>query len=436
MNLVDKYNNFLVIGCSETGYKSAVYLSEIGKNVRVMDQSLYPQYKSEIEQGEHSISSIFGMYHDHWFKWADVVVLSPGVNINKQPWVDLVANGSILVSDIEIFLQQVPKSWQIVGVTGTNGKTSCVNFLNKVANDNGLRYVCAGNIGIASLSILSNYQPDELDGVILEISSYHLTTTKTKRIDLGLILNIEPDHIDWHGSFKAYKNAKLNLFNVAKHMIAPVEYDHDCLYTLGSSVGEKQLGWKECGTLQDINQQVICSVNDLTRVFDIDLFNTKAVASVVMALNWSVESFVRSLKNQSHLEHRLEQIQLDNITWYNDSKSTNIHSLKHAISCVSKLGKTYYLIAGGVLKSEGALDLEDKCFENLALVCSFGQDAGKVLNLFPGNIQGKQFIALNSVVEYLYSVLLDDDIVLFSPGCASFDQYDNYIHRGYAFKSF
>ncbi len=421
MNLDNK--NIAILGLGLSGYWAAKLASSNGANVLVSDRKsnvndLYTEELKNmgvnIELGTHS-SKILD---------SDLIVKSPGVPNNIKIIEDALEKDIKVIGEIEFAYQL--SDIKIIAVTGTNGKTTVVTALHGVLNQS-LNVLKGGNIGIPfSQLVLENglSKNHNYDYVVLEISSFQAEDIISFKPSIAIILNLSEDHLDIHNTYDSYKNAKLNLFkNMDKEDFAIYNCDDKNLNKSFENISKKT-NVLTFSYLENQNSEYKNS-------------NHIAVAKVASLLNIDKQLTSKFLKNFKGLEHRFEIFkEINGIIFINDSKSTNGLSIRSALLyCVDLKINNLVLILGG--KSKG-IDYS-RYIHSLSIdikIVAYGEAANEIKNkLSEYNVD----VEIDFTTAVHHAIKLSEesklDGILLSPGCSSFDQFENFEHRGNAFKN-
>ena len=385
------------------------------------------------------------------------LVLSPGINhLSTKPHeaVTLASKLRIkIITDLEFLCLLNYKNY-LIGITGTNGKSTTTHFIQKIVSHNN-KFECkiCGNFGTPFTDLEINRNTK----LIIEISSFQLSKVKELKFDQAFLLNISKDHLDWHGTMKEYIESKLNIFkNQNKNDTAIICIDD--LYTKKIAKNFKKLFKSKLIKISskhktdaeiylNQNKNSISIINNLSNqeiVIPRDKINfTQAehnfrnlLASYVSGylLKQSEEDFIKAIKKLGNLEHRIEFLgKYKNIHFYNDSKSTNVNSAKTAIKSI----KNIFWILGGREKKGGLQGIE-KNLQNIIKAYCFGESGEKIKSFLNGNyIKCLKFTTLEEAFEKAFrdAKKFENEInILLSPACASFDQFKNFEMRGSIFK--
>ena len=365
---------------------------------------------------------------------ADLVVISPGIETGGEFAQSYAEGAGEFIGETE-FAARIYEG-QVVGITGTNGKTTTTELVQRILSSGGLSCEACGNYGrpLADV-VLDEPHPD---AVALELSSFQLETIETFRPNVAVWLNFSPDHMDRYRSVDDYRAAKLRIFENQRE-------EDTAVVRLGEEVGELKassvrFSATERGGDYELNGTTVFSggeqVVDLhdSRLRGIhNAENVMAAVAVGQALGVSLESARRALKGYAPPLHRCELIRtLDGVEYINDSKATNLHALEAALL---SQGRPTILIAGGKEKGlnyEPLLPLLKKLVESVVV---FGEIGERLELLFSQAVSTRRAGSLEVAVGYARSAAKHGGTVLFSPGTSSFDMFSGYEERGDAFRA-
>ena len=485
MNIDNK--NIGILGLGVSGYWAAKLAKSMGANVFISELSKKSLYEKEIEKMDIDLE--IGQHSDKVLN-CDLIIKSPGIPNNSEIVKKIKANDIQIMGEMEFAYQN--SDIKIIAVTGTNGKTTVVTALYDIL-DQKLNVLKGGNIGtpFSQLVLENNLLKDHnFDYAVLEVSSYQSEDFEDFKPKLAIILNCSEDHVENHGGYKNYLNAKLklfknmnrkdyaiynsadeNLFSQFKKMknrtnVIPYSLSHDpesMYYLDGPNIlktsednrvrlwPSKIDAWKNNRELSEPDFFCI-NKGQLTIDGITDIENFIAVATVCSILSIGDEQIKKGIKNFKGLEHRFEifkEIDNENIqlTFINDSKSTNGHSLQSALSNCSNVQRysNIALILGGRSKKINYSDYMNFRLNRTYLrVIAYGEAAEEIKdNLLsetdqygcqPGIIHISE--KFNDAVKRAIDIANDfkHGVVLLSPACSSFDQFDSFEHRGKVFK--
>ncbi|HHY0381665.1 TPA: UDP-N-acetylmuramoyl-L-alanine--D-glutamate ligase [Vibrio parahaemolyticus] len=422
-------HNVVVVGLGITGLSVVKHLRKTQPKltVKVIDTRDNPPGAERLPE---QVELHRGGWNTQWLAEADLVVTNPGIALATPEIQTVLAKGTPVVGDIELFAWAVNKP--VVAITGSNGKSTVTDLTGVLAKAAGLTVGVGGNIGVPALELLEQ----DADLYVLELSSFQLETTSSLKLKAAAFLNLSEDHMDRYEGMADYRAAKLRIFDHAE--LAVVNRDDQETYpevempvvTFGSD--EQAYGFEVDGSrtwLLDHCQRVIAS-DELKLVGKHNLANALVVLALLKAAGVDYHNALNALKNYTGLTHRC-QVVADNrgVKWVNDSKATNIASTMAALSGLESTGKLYLLV-GGVGKGADFTPLKP-IFATLNLqLCCFGLDGDDFMPLHESAIR---FNTMEDVIQQISSQLKSGDMVMLSPACASFDQFDNFMARGDAF---
>jgi len=436
-----------VLGAARSGRAVAALLKRKGATVFVSDKA--PGEKMQEAAAEFrslNIAAEFGGNSERVLD-ADLIVVSPGVPSDLPVLREAVARGITVASELET------ASWfcrgTIVGITGTNGKTTTTTLAGKLFEDSGFKTVVAGNIGTAFAQCIEDI--DRNTTVVLEVSSFQLDYCIDFRPQVSVLLNITPDHLDRYGhSFERYSDAKTRIF-ARQRKGDTLVYNIDDPETkrqvdekaspeirrLPFSVSRKleEGAWVESGRL-------VVAVNgkrsSLLPVASIgipgvhNLANAMAATLAAMVLGAEPNAVAKTLERFKGVEHRLEFVrELRGIAYVNDSKATNVDSVWYALQSFER---PIVLILGGRDKGNDYTRLHDLVRNHVRAIVAIGESAGKVVKAFEGVRAVDTAETMEDAVDLCTRRAQPGDVVLLSPACASFDWFESYEHRGRVFK--
>ena len=362
---------------------------------------------------------------------ADVVVPSPGVPASHPVYGLARAAGVPVAGEVELAARwsTVP----LIGVTGTNGKTTVTSLIADMLVGSGFASIAAGNIGLPLCDAVAN--PD-LDVVVAEVSSFQLAFAETFRPAVAVWLNLAPDHLDWHGDVAAYAAAKARIWaRQGPDDVAVVNADDARVmahaanapsrvvtFGLGPAPADYTVadGW-----LRGPDGPLV-EVATLARRLPHDLANALAASAAALAAGATVEGVQTALAGFSPLPHRLTLVAYSGgVRWYDDSKATNPHAAAAAVRGFDSV----ILLAGGRNKD---LDLAELATvsDHVRAVVALGEAAPDVAAAFAGRRAVRSVRSMDEAVVAAAEVARPGDVVLLSPGCASFDWYRSYAERG------
>lgn len=443
-----KNKRVLVVGLGKSGVASASFLKAHGAQVTVTDskpqEELGRQIPLLLDQG---ITVETGGHGERTFRGQDLIVVSPGVPVDAAPLVQARALGEDVIGEIELaahFLQG-----PIVAITGSNGKTTTTTLAGEIIRTCGKPVAVGGNIGTPAISLVDGVKSDTL--VVLEVSSFQLETIRTFRPKIAVLLNVTPDHLDRHRTFEAYTNAKARIFeNQTEDDFAVLNADDPTCVDVAKRGRGKQFWFsrrREIGNGAFLRDEyiVFCdgdSVQKIMPVSDIplkgahNLENILAAVSVGMLLGCDPAKIRQAVRTFKAVEHRLEFVAtVKGIEYYNDSKATNVDA---TIKALESFPGKIHLILGGKDKGSDYGLLNALLRERVKCVYTIGSAASKIESqILPSQEGGPKLVHAETLENAVREAALSaarGDVVLLAPACASFDQFENYEHRGRTFK--
>jgi UDP-N-acetylmuramoylalanine--D-glutamate ligase len=437
----------VILGGGESGTGAAVLAKKKGLGVFVSDNGeIKEEYKKvllqneiEWEEGGHSENRVLN---------ADEVVKSPGIPDNVPILEKLRGKGIRVISEIE-FAGRYSNA-TMIGVTGTNGKTTTVHMVHHILQNAGLDVGLAGNVGD---SLSGEVAKQDREVFVLELSSFQLDSTTDFKLDIGVLLNITPDHLDrYDNSMEQYVTAKLSILDLIKTGGAFVYCSDDS--TIKSRINEKDhsvqffpfsIREKVSEGAYIENDQLIININqnqtnmllhELALQGKHNIYNSMASGIASRILEVRKDVIRNSLSDFQNIEHRLEYvISVHGIEFINDSKATNVNSTWYALESITK---PVVWIAGGVDKGNDYEILQDLVKKKVKTIICIGSEKkanNKLRKAFSELVQSIHEVgSMDEAVKLAYQLGEKGDAALLSPACASFDRFKNYEERGWMFK--
>ncbi len=432
------HKRVLIIGLGKTGFSCARYLYEQGVEVAITDSRAHPPALDELQEAYPDIAIFVDGFNSEAFKRATCLIVSPGISLREPLIVEARARGVEIVGDIELFARSV--NAPVIAITGSNGKTTVTSLLGEMAKSANLDVRIGGNIGVPALDLLHEPRPDLY---ILELSSFQLETTESLNACAAAILNVSEDHMDRYHNLNDYTAAKAKVYYGSGTLIVNLD-DERVMATVNLiRQGRDVLGFTEnkpeenqFGICIDKSEEYLCyGVEKLIPVSTLKIKGKHNVVNALAALalgkeaNIPLEAMLKALKEFSGLPHRSQWIaEKNNITWYNDSKATNVGATIAAVKGIQ--ANNIILIAGGEAKGQDFSPLKNAVENKVKHLILLGKDAG-ILNAELSNYTTVSFVdSMNDAVSKANEVALMGDVVLLSPACASFDMFSGYEQRG------
>ncbi|MPQ75566.1 UDP-N-acetylmuramoyl-L-alanine--D-glutamate ligase [Hydrogenovibrio sp. JE_KL2] len=444
----------LVVGLGITGKSVLHYLLSQGEECLAFDTR--EGFDLTVLQIEFpSVQFACGQLPVEWVSQVSAVVISPGV-ATSEPWLDVFHQAGVpIIGDIELFARAVGKP--VVAITGSNGKSTVTTLTAQVLAEAGYRVGLGGNIGVPALDLLRSGQG--FDVFVLELSSFQLETTYSLQPTSATVLNVSEDHMDRYTGLEDYLQAKMTILNNTQWSILPFDLadspssdpSHALHFGLRQAtdgrpvpLADTQYGLIEKDGVDCLgyNHTPLLKVESMALKGEHHQLNALATMALCRPFNVSPQNYERVFAAFTGLPHRTQLVmEEEGIQWINDSKGTNVGATQTAIKSFAKQtkdsGGQVILIAGGVGKEADfslmAEDVQNACRS----VILFGRDKDIIRNaLIPKVMDAKMHLVddLAQAVNLARETAEKGDVVLFSPACASFDQFANYMERGDVFE--
>ena len=435
---------FLILGAGVTGSAVAASLKSRGGLVTIADDNAHDAVKPEsIELSDF-----------------DAVVISPGWRQEHPLVVKVLASGLEVLNEIDLAWQirtEVAPSQKWLALTGTNGKTTTVEMVAKILQTAGLKAVACGNVGDTVIAAVDRKDPYEY--LILELSSFQLHWAQQAQFVSAAILNIADDHLDWHGTFDAYADAKFSILDRAEIAVLNAD-DQEVLTRANRFTGRKVFfsldtpAPGEIGVVEELlvdrafvadpmEAAMICELKDITPTVPHNVSNALAAAALARTVGVSHEHIQKALQEFKPGRHRIETVfESDSISWVDDSKATNPHAA--SASLMSHLSVVW--IAGGLAKGADMDLIVQRCKGRIKAAILIGADRQLIADALkkyapeipqilvdaPSDYSrgGDSNSLMEAVVVEAMKLAAPGDAVLMAPACASMDQFISYADRG------
>jgi UDP-N-acetylmuramoylalanine--D-glutamate ligase len=441
-----KNKRVLVVGLGKSGIAAARFLRERGARVTVSDARSAAALGAEIpalldagimvEAGGHGLLT---------FRRQDLIVVSPGVPLETPEVAQAMQFGTPVIGELELASRFL--HGQVVAITGSNGKTTTTTLIGRIFAEAGLTALVGGNIGLPVIELIDESKAETWN--VLEVSSFQLETTFEFKPKIALVLNITPDHLDRHKTFERYAAAKakitaqqgpedflvLNAEDKPTQMLAAKTKARIFWFSAarqikqGAFVHGESIFWlaNEGGKPEPV-----------LPVAEIPLRGAHNVENVLAAVcagklaGISSDSIRKSVAEFHAVEHRLELVRVRRgVEFFNDSKATNVDA---TLKAVASFAGGIHLILGGKDKDSDYTQLAPLLRERVKAVYTIGSAAEKIERELAGVVKIEQAQTLARAVELASVKAMPGDTVLLAPACSSFDQFENYEHRGRVFR--
>lgn len=433
---INKYKNqnVAVFGLGKTGLSAINALINGGAKIYAWDDN------AEQVENAKMIYKECNFIHPQEYDWREInaLIVSPGIPISypEPHWIVKLAKAfnCKIKSDIELFLEAKTEKQKVIGVTGTNGKSTTTSLIGHILSTAGKKVAVGGNLGTPVLDLNANAEI-----YVIELSSFQLEHMDEINVDISVLLNITADHIDRHGSMENYIAAKLKLINGSETAVIGCDnkitarifndFAGNKVPISGKTLIEKGVSCAE-GSLFDYRKCI--SINNTKINLISNAENIAAAYAVCKMLRVSSSDIISGIEPFSGLKHRNELLgRIRNVLFVNDSKATNAESSEKAILSYENI----YWIVGGRSK-EGGIESLSRHFTRIKRAYLVGESAGVFASTLRGKIDFIQCGNLQNAFEFAYKDALNankEATVLLSPACASFDQWKNFEERGEAF---
>lgn len=448
----------VVLGMGASGVAAARHLAREGASLTVADTREAPSALAVLRAELPEARFVTGGFAPELGDDCDVLVLSPGLSPDFGAAASVVARararGIPVVGEIELFAMLLTALGErrgyrpkVVGITGTNGKTTTTVLTTEMLKASGLSAVAAGNIGLNALSALERSADEENlpDVWVLELSSFQLETTASLSLDVATLLNVTEDHIDWHGSMARYRAAKERIFRSARVSVLARGDDsvprlvRACDLTFGEDRPERDgdygLLGNELVRREEGRLVPLLSESDLLLRGRHNSLNVLAALALVRAAGGSERSALDWVRGYKGEAHRVEFVfSSQGVDVVDDSKGTNVGAVVAAVEGLGKQGKRLYLLMGGDGKGQDFAPLRDPLRSHAAFVALIGKDREKIRGVLAGAVPAQDFDTLEEAVDALWErAVKTGGVVLLSPACASWDMFRDYAERSERF---
>ncbi|HEX4542664.1 MAG TPA: UDP-N-acetylmuramoyl-L-alanine--D-glutamate ligase [Candidatus Acidoferrum sp.] len=433
----------LVVGLARTGLATALFCAARGARVTATDT------RAENEIGEAisllraaGVSLELSGHRENTFLEQDLIIPSPGVPADAPLLKAARAKGVTIWSEIELADRFL--NGRLIGITGSNGKTTTTSLVEHILQNAGFPTILAGNIGTPLISCVE--QTNDRTITVAELSSFQLELIETFRPNVSVFLNLTPDHLDRHGTFEAYGAAKARIFenqtetdsavlnagDPATTALVPTRphvywFSRKQRVAQGAFVREKEIVFRHEGA-----EEKILKLEDISLAGAHNVENVLAAVVTARLAGALPAAIAKGVRSFAGVEHRLEFVaEIGGVRFYNDSKATNIDATLKALDAFP--GRIL-IILGGKDKGSDYTVLQAPLREKAILALLIGAAADKIEKQIAGSVAIERAETMERAVETAAHAARSGDVVLLAPACASFDQFQNYEHRGRVFK--
>lgn len=427
----------VIVGLGKTGVSAARHLLARGWQIAVTDSRREPPGRETLATLAPQVPCRFGGFDSALLDGADIVVASPGVAPSESVLREATARGLDVVGDIELFAREATAP--VVGITGTNGKSTVTTLVGRMAARAGIRVAVGGNLGTPALDLLEQSAPALY---VLEISSFQLDTTHSLRLRAGVVLNLSADHLDRYGDLQTYGAAKARIYRDCE--TAVVNLDDPRVVEMPGA-GQAARGFSidlarraDYGLIVDrgetwlaIAGEPVLAVSAMRIAGLHNVANALAALALGEAAGLPREAMLEELREFTGLPHRSQWVgERRGVRFINDSKGTNVGA---TLAAVAGMPGALVVIAGGDGKGQDFSPLAQAFAARVRLAVLIGRDAPRLAAALAGRCRVEICASLEEAVTIAAQSAQPGDTVLLSPACASLDMFRDYAHRGERF---
>ena len=440
MSLIASDHFRIVVGLGKSGMSLVRFLAQQGVSFAVADTRENPPELATLRRDYPQVEVRCGELDVDFLCRADELYVSPGLALATPALQAAAARGVKLSGDIDLFARNAKAP--IVAISGSNAKSTVTTLVGDMAAAAGKRVAVGGNLGTPALDLLN----DDIELYVMELSSFQLETTNQLGAEVATVLNVSEDHMDRYSGLPAYHLAKHRIFRGARQVVVnrqdaltrPLMSDGLPCWTFGLGAPDfKAFGLRE----ENGEKYLAFEFQNLMPVRELKVrgAHNQANALAALALGHAVglpfDAMLSSLRTFTGLEHRCQWVrELDGVSYYNDSKATNVGA---ALAAIDGLGMDMdgklVLIAGGDGKGADFSGLRDSVTRYCRAVVLIGRDADLIADALGDAVPQVRAASLDEAIAQCRALAQPGDAVLLSPACASFDMFKNYEERGQLF---
>ncbi len=433
----------LVVGLARTGVATSLFCAARGAAVTATDSRTENEIGAEIAKlREAAVTLELGGHQEKTFLAQELIIPSPGVPADALLLQSARAKGITIWSEIELAYRFL--KGRLIGITGSNGKTTTTSLVDHILKGAGYSTILAGNIGTPLIARVDASRDDTI--TVLELSSFQLELIETFRPNIGVFLNLTADHLDRHRTMGAYGAAKARLFenqteedsavlNADDSATTPYAPSRPQVYWFSRKQRVAQGAYLRGGEIifrRNGREEAVLKRDDIALPGAHNLDNVLAAVAAACIVGAGAGAIAKGVQSFAGVEHRLEFVaEIRGVRYYNDSKATNVDATMKALDAFS--GRIL-VILGGKDKGSDYTELQKLLREKAILALLVGAAAEKIERQIAGNVAIEHAGTIERAVEIASHAAQPGDIVLLAPACASFDQFQNFEHRGHVFK--
>ncbi len=439
----------LVLGAGKSGIEASKFLADRGAVVALHDKLELDKWSEAASslKTSHGVGLLTGQIPSWLLDQIDLVVISPGVPTGSIPARYVDRKDGEVIGEVELAYRFL--KGRVVGVTGSNGKTTTTALIGQILKDAGIRTQVGGNIGTPLLSLVETSSED--GWTVVELSSFQLETIKDFRPNIAICLNVTPNHLDRYDTFQDYAAAKHRIFlNQTAEDVAVLNFDDEITASWKSGLKGNVVWFSVRSELEEglflRGDDIVCRANGKEKVLmgrgEIflkglhNVENVLAAAAAGLACGASPESMRTTVMNFRGVEHRIEFVaEIGRIAFYNDSKATSVDAAVKALEALGNDDGKIILIIGGRGKNSPYSPLASLVERYVRKLIVIGEDADNIASQLSGATEIIRAETMPDAVEKASEAAEEGDSVLLAPACASFDMFRSYEERGKVFKA-
>jgi UDP-N-acetylmuramoylalanine--D-glutamate ligase len=433
----------LVVGLARTGVATSLFCSACGASVTATDartENAIGEVLSQLRTA--GVHLELGGHREETVLEQDLIIPSPGVPADAPLFKAARAKGITIWSEIELADRFL--NGRLIGITGSNGKTTTTSLIEHILRSAGISTILAGNIGTPLISRVE--ETNDASVTVVELSSFQLELIDSFRPNISVFLNLTPDHLDRHHTLEEYGAAKARIFenqteadsavlnadDPATTKYAPAKpqvfwFSRKQRVAQGAFVRENEIVFRRDG-----NEETLLKLQDISMAGAHNVENVLAAVAATRLAGADASAIAKGVRSFSGVEHRLEFVaEIGGVRYYNDSKATNVDA---TLKALDSFPGRILVVLGGKDKGSDYTALQKLLREKAILALLIGAAAEKIEKQIAGSVAIERAGTIERAVEIASHAARPGDVVLFAPACASFDQFENYEHRGRVFK--
>ena len=439
----------LVLGAGKSGVESARFLAQRGAVVALHDSKPVDEWSDAARslKESHNVGVMSGDLPSWLLDQIELVIISPGVPTNTIPARYVDRKDGEVIGEVELAYRFM--KGRIVGITGSNGKTTTTTLIGELLRNADIETQVGGNIGTPLLSLATT--STENTWTVAELSSFQLETIKDFRANVAICLNVTPNHLDRYKSFADYASAKHRIFlNQTSDDVAVLSADDEITASWDKGLKANVVFFSVTKELDEglflRRSDLICRANGKEKVLTTrdEIFlrglhnveNVLASFAAGLACGADPASMRETVASFKGVEHRIEFVaEIDGVKFYNDSKATSVDATSKALEALSESQGKTVLILGGRGKNAPYAPLVSLIEKSVRTIVLIGEDAENIESQLQGHVAMMRADSIEDAVTKSFESAVAGDSVLLAPACASFDMFKSFEHRGDSFKN-